>query len=293
VYRAVLIAIFFFSFLPQGYGQPCQNDTVRLFEDTCIGDSVLFAGIWRDQTGLYQTVNPLGNGCDSITILRLNMRPNYNFDIEDTICEGEVYDFAGTIFESGGVYFNDTVSRWGCDSVFSLRLTELDGTDSVWAEISGDACTDGFVTATGFGASTYVWPNGDTAQTTQLTKSAVYTFRGISPCGQVIGRFTVDEACLPRDGEPPKKVYIPSAFTPNADGINDLLEVKGNGLNDVEVVIFNRWGFEIFRSVDGTMWDGTLENGGLAPSGTYVILVIYSIEENRLLTERSWVTLLR
>lgn len=64
--------------------------------------------------------------------------------------------------------------------------------------------------------------------------------------------------------------YIPTAFSPNNDGLNDVFEVKGRFVNAVHLQIYNRWGQVIFES-KGTnpSWDGRL-NGKAAPTGAYI-----------------------
>src|SRR6185369_583354 len=47
---------------------------------------------------------------------------------------------------------------------------------------------------------------------------------------------------------PPLSVFIPDAFTPNGDGINDFFGVKGEGIQNFTFRIFNRWGEEVFTS---------------------------------------------
>ena len=55
----------------------------------------------------------------------------------------------------------------------------------------------------------------------------------------------------------PQRFYIPNAFTPNGDGMNDTFGIKGEGLEDFKLVIFNRWGEEIFQSENPKdQWDG-------------------------------------
>jgi gliding motility-associated-like protein len=69
---------------------------------------------------------------------------------------------------------------------------------------------------------------------------------------------------------PPLSIYIPSAFTPNGDGINDTFGVKGQGIKDYRLLIFNRWGEIIFESTEvHKQWDGRLK-GNPVEQGTYV-----------------------
>ena len=69
---------------------------------------------------------------------------------------------------------------------------------------------------------------------------------------------------------PPMSVFIPDAFTPNGDGINDFFFVKGEGIQDFTLSIFNRWGEEVFSSENPKQqWDGTYD-GKPAQGGLYV-----------------------
>ncbi len=54
---------------------------------------------------------------------------------------------------------------------------------------------------------------------------------------------------------------VPSGFTPNGDGKNDILFVKGGPFKTMEFRIFNEWGNQIFKSdVQSTGWDGTFKS---------------------------------
>jgi gliding motility-associated-like protein len=69
-------------------------------------------------------------------------------------------------------------------------------------------------------------------------------------------------------------MYIPNAFTPNGDGINDLFQPKGMGWmpDKYEFLIYDRWGNLIFKTNDYAKgWDGTVKgSGGICPSDVYV-----------------------
>jgi gliding motility-associated-like protein len=65
-------------------------------------------------------------------------------------------------------------------------------------------------------------------------------------------------------------IYLPSAFTPNGDGLNDVFMAFGIDLKDFQLVIYNRWGEKIFQTQDITLgWDGTYR-GAPSPLGLYV-----------------------
>jgi gliding motility-associated-like protein len=71
------------------------------------------------------------------------------------------------------------------------------------------------------------------------------------------------------------KMYIPSAFTPNSDGLNDLWQVFTiEDYPNATVQVFNRWGQRVYYSkgADYKPWDGTF-NGLPVATGTYVYVV--------------------
>lgn len=68
-------------------------------------------------------------------------------------------------------------------------------------------------------------------------------------------------------------VFIPDAFSPNGDGINDFLEVKSEGTSPFELAIYNPWGTLLFRTTHlQPTWDGKFQNEGV-PSGIYTYLL--------------------
>lgn len=70
--------------------------------------------------------------------------------------------------------------------------------------------------------------------------------------------------------------FIPTAFTPNGDGDNDDFVVAGiNRFPNHSVIIFNRWGAELFsteKNYGSIPWDGTYE-GELLPIGAYYYII--------------------
>lgn len=65
------------------------------------------------------------------------------------------------------------------------------------------------------------------------------------------------------------KLFVPTAFSPNGDGINDVFIHKGVGLPQVSLRVFDRWGSVIFDTNEpNTGWDGRINNQE-APQGFY------------------------
>ncbi len=66
-----------------------------------------------------------------------------------------------------------------------------------------------------------------------------------------------------------EKVFVPEAFSPNNDGVNDVFILKGYGIKSSHMIIYNRWGEVVFESRDFNMgWDGKVD-------GEYVLDNVY------------------
>ncbi|MGI8892221.1 MAG: gliding motility-associated C-terminal domain-containing protein, partial [Bacteroidia bacterium] len=68
---------------------------------------------------------------------------------------------------------------------------------------------------------------------------------------------------------------MPTAFSPNGDGHNDVFEVLGLLRHpDNQLVIFNRWGNEVFQKNNYVNdWRGTNKSGDQLPDGTYFVIL--------------------
>jgi gliding motility-associated-like protein len=66
-------------------------------------------------------------------------------------------------------------------------------------------------------------------------------------------------------------IYIPNAFTPNNDGLNDAFEIIGRQVESFELVIYNRWGDVVYSTNSfEDSWMGNVNGGDyFAPDGVY------------------------
>ena len=86
------------------------------------------------------------------------------------------------------------------------------------------------------------------------------------------------EACIAVDTvivcvDERKEIYLPTAFSPNSDGKNDYYKLGGNGICEIEIFIYNRWGEQMFYSNDLTIgWDGVF-NEKLQDAEKYAVIV--------------------
>ena len=91
-----------------------------------------------------------------------------------------------------------------------------------------------------------------------------------------------------------KNTFIPNAFTPNDDGINDKFRITAaNSYKLFKLLIFNKWGGIIYSTRDiNNGWDGRFK-GELQPIGPYVYYVEITTASNKKIVKKGTVMLLR
>jgi gliding motility-associated-like protein len=93
------------------------------------------------------------------------------------------------------------------------------------------------------------------------------------------------------------RVAIPTGFTPNNDGYNDVFMIKGISMVH-HLVIFNRWGQKVFERSNfiagdrSQCWDGTFK-GYPAAEGTYVYLAELECPAGGRFMRKGTITLIR
>lgn len=138
--------------------------------------------------------------------------------------------------------------------------------------------------------SKYFWNTGDTNQVLQISKAGFYSVKVSNGKCTSNDEIYID-ACN-------SALWLPNVFTPNKDGINERFKPVILGtLSSFQMVIFNRWGQELFVTTDALAgWDGYFL-GEPCPTGVYYYVIEYTIGFNPTLREhskkRGAVTLLR
>lgn len=68
-------------------------------------------------------------------------------------------------------------------------------------------------------------------------------------------------------------LYIPNAFSPDNDGINDTFSATGDDIDEFNMTVYNRWGEVVFLSTSlNNSWNGNYK-GKEAPQDTYVYVI--------------------
>lgn len=86
---------------------------------------------------------------------------------------------------------------------------------------------------------------------------------------------------------------VPSGFSPNGDGQNDVFIIRGGPFKSVDFKVYNNWGQLIFESSDAAIgWDGTYK-GDPAPIGVYTWTFVVDMGSDFIVKESGDVTLIR
>lgn len=81
-------------------------------------------------------------------------------------------------------------------------------------------------------------------------------------------------ATNPKGGEEELGVFIPNAFTPNNDGVNDVYYIPDANFTKFEFSVYDRWGNRVFFSDQPSFrWNGDSGGRQLA-SGVYVYVLV-------------------
>ena len=88
-------------------------------------------------------------------------------------------------------------------------------------------------------------------------------------------------------------VYLPTGFTPNNDGTNDILYIRSNFVTDVYLTIYDRWGEKLFETNDVKIgWDG-IYKGKLLDQGVYGYYMTFTCNNGEQSFKKGNITLMR
>jgi len=119
------------------------------------------------------------------------------------------------------------------------------------------------------------------------------TDREYTTQNSAITSFTGDKSRFLIKGEEETDLFVPDAFSPNDDGHNDILFVRGGGINVLLFVVYDRWGEKVFESSDILHgWDGTYK-GAKATSSVYTYYVKATYYSGKYVEKKGNVTLVR
>jgi gliding motility-associated-like protein len=179
-----------------------------------------------------------------------------------------------------GIYTLLATDRVGCTDQKSIELIVSENPVAAFHGTDTMEMHTGDVLDAGEGMASYRWSPGDTTQSIVIQAEGKYSVEMESLFG-CLGRDSI-YIKITTEEIPEFKIFIPNAFSPNGDGINDNFNISYNintfPISNFVLHIFNRWGEEIFQSDDISRgWDGK-KNGNPCPDGVYVYKIVFSVD---------------
>lgn len=220
---------------------------------------------------------------------------------DTVVCKGQRV----TLTATGGVNYqwSPCVDLSGCSSattvsaplskqLYTVTVTNADGcvdTSHVLVDLRDNfasagpdqvICGNQTATVSATGGQSYLWEPCnlfvDCTAANAVLKNTALTDQ------QLIVQVTDEYGCKDADTltlsfqNLPGRIFIPTSFTPNGDGKNDVFRViTDQPLPNFHLQVFNRFGEKVFESFDALKgWDGKIKNSK-APSGTYIYQLTY------------------
>ncbi|PWT98074.1 MAG: hypothetical protein C5B52_12930 [Bacteroidetes bacterium] len=144
-------------------------------------------------------------------------------------------------------------------------------------------------------ATTYRWTFGDGDTSVQVNPVHQYNRTAtFNACLVAYNQFgCADTVCQDVEAVVSPLVAVPNAFTPNGDGVNDQVRVRGYAIAKMAFRIYNRWGQLVFQSSDPDQgWDGKYK-GVLQPMDAYAYTLDVEFTDGTRTTKKGDITLLR
>ena len=225
--------------------------------------------IIKDPGKYWLSVN--NNGCSKSDSIEVKYKPTPIIYLgrDTTICEGIIkiltVNNANTIYKwQDGSSNNNFIVRKsglyilsanmnGCLAIDSINISY---TDKLFFTLGSDTfiCKGQSILLrpTINTNAEYLWQNGNTSSTYTVTDTGLYKLTLTNKCGNFTSSIIISKGVC--------QLYVPNAFSPNMDNLNDVFRIKYPFLvKKFRIVIYNKYGQKIFDAADmSKSWDGIL-----------------------------------
>lgn len=141
----------------------------------------------------------------------------------------------------------------------------------------------------------YVWDFGDNTGSTEVSPVHAYNRTGsYQVCLTAYNeQGCSDRYCRTISADVLPLADVPTGFSPNGDGSNDVLYVRGYSIQTLDFRLFNRWGEQVFETQNQSIgWDGTFK-GKAQEMDAYAFTLQVTFYDGTTLHKQGNVTLLR
>jgi len=204
----------------------------------------------------------------------LSLNQSYTSNIWSTGSANE-----NVVVSQSGLYAVEVLDQFGCAGTGEIELlfSEMPVADAGPDWISD--CSGPIALGNTASGGSIEWTQGaslidpsDAIIWVNPTSTTTYTLTVTNGSCEATDEARVEADCF--------SMYVPNAFTPDKDGINDVFSPIVRGAEEYSIVIFDRWGNPVFRSSDMEQaWTGEV-NGGqhYAADGVYLWRIVFRFE---------------
>lgn len=260
--------------------------------------------------GTYWVTGTTINNCkatDTLQVLPLYPLPVINLGPDTDICTGTTKQLdAGSGFSSyswnngntsstitvsnAGIYAVVVRDQQGCRGSDSIQIVSLLPLPKNFLPVDTAICSYGSLVLSSLqNFNSYLWSTNSTAPAITITQPGVYWLE-VKNNQQCAGRDSIIvllKECM-------QGLYVPTAFTPNNDGRNDLfMPLLFGNILQYRFTVYNRWGQVLFTSaVPAKGWDGRFA-GKEQDSNVFTWICRYQLSGQPVKTEKGTVMLIR
>ncbi|HEY1871924.1 MAG TPA: gliding motility-associated C-terminal domain-containing protein [Chitinophagaceae bacterium] len=233
--------------------------------------------------------------------------PDISLDTNTTICIGSSREllagagYSQYLWSNGStdpsISVSDTGKYWvsvtdqnGCKGSDTISITKFLTPPFAFLPHDTSICNGQNLTIMPNGTyKNYQWSNFSNERTITINQPGLYWLQ-VTDSNSCISTDSIQIKQGACNGE----LFVPNAFTPNGDGLNDLFKplLSGN-VTSFRFTIFNRWGEKVFDTQSLQQgWDGKL-HGTAERSGVFIWVCQYQLGGQALQTKKGTVTLVR
>ena len=302
--------------------------------DTAFTGSPFASGAFTDTTFyVTETSNGCASATDSVTLTFTPQPTVVLTSSADTICPGGDVTLTANgadsyLWSTGDTAVSITVSPI-INTVYTVIGMTMAGctsaADTIMVSISAGGVVAGFTanpttgsipldvafTDTSIGAVSWAWDfsydsiffnTESTDQNPNYTYTTGGNFQIILVASDANG--CSDTASMTLNLDITEEVFIPNLFTPNGDNSNDVLYVRGNGIDDLLLIIYDRWGEKVYEGAysqawaledtypTGIGWDGTFNDQPMNPA-VFVYVLTGTFISGEAIDQKGNITLVR
>lgn len=224
--------------------------------------------------------------------------PQFNWQVGGSNFTTSVPAFTAVGLNASSTVTCTLISNYACTTTNSATSNTIDiqvnpiPTVSLSEDVTIQEGESTNLTATATAGLTYLWtPSESLSCSDCLTPTAspeettVYTFSVSDPITSCSANDSLKVTVI-RNYD----IWVPTAFSPNADGQNDFFFVRGNNVKDFTIRIYDRWGSKVFETSNlAEGWNGEYHNRKVN-SGILVYVLDYTLNDGTVQTTKGNIT---